>query len=156
MKLSLYPVLLLRLAVGALFLSLAIDKYNEGWLTNSEPLRSSLTGYQEHAAGPQKTYLETVAIPYAGIWSKFIVVGEGCLGISLLLGFLVRLSTATGILMVLSFHAANGNLFAWKFFSTPWAGLALTALLLLLLARSGRWAGIDAYLSTSNPKGICW
>src|SRR6185436_8921591 len=110
MKLSNIQVLLIRLAVGALFLTLAIDKYNEGWLTNSEPLRSSLIGYQQHAGEWQLTYLERVAIPFAGIWSKLILIGETCLALSLLLGMLVRLTSAAGIFMLINIYAANGSL----------------------------------------------
>ena len=156
MKLSNIQVLILRLAIAGLFLSLGIDKYHEGWLTNSEHLRESLNNYHNNASNAQLAYLNYVAIPYAGVWSKLIVAGELLLGVSLLLGLLVRCSTALGILMVLNFHAANGNLFLMSFFSSPWAALLLAGLLVVLLSRAGRWAGIDALLAKSNAKGILW
>ena len=156
MKLENYHVLLLRLAVGALFVTLALNKYNEGWLTNSEPLRTSLTGYQQNAGEWQSTYLERVAIPFAGIWSKLILLGETCLALSLLLGMLVRLTSAAGIFMLLNFYAANGSLFGWKFFSSPWGGLVFASLWIFLLARAGRWAGIDSIFATTNAKAIWW
>jgi uncharacterized membrane protein YphA (DoxX/SURF4 family) len=156
MKLANIQVLLLRLAVGALFLTLVIDKYNEGWLTNSEPLRTSLTGYQQHAGEWQLKYLEQVAIPYAGVWSKLILIGEGCLALSLLLGMLVRFTSTAGLFMLLNFYAANGSLFSWKFFSSPYGGLLFASLWVFLLARAGRWAGIDSIFATSNAKAIWW
>ena len=156
MKLSNIQVLLLRLAVGALFLTLAIDKYNEGWLTNSEPLRTSLLGYQQHAGEWQLKYLEQVAIPYAGVWSKLILIGEGCLAVSLLLGIVVRLTSAAGLFMLLNFYAANGSLFSWKFFSSPYGGLIFVSLWVFLLARAGRWAGLDSIFATTNAKAIWW
>ena len=156
MKPTSLQILLLRLIVGGLFVTLALDKYHEGWLTNPEPLRVSLTEYQQRATGTQLKFLEYVAIPYAGMWAKCIIIGEGCIAISLLLGLLVRLSSAVGIFMLLNFRAANGNLFSWKFFSSPWAGLLFSCLLILLLVRAGRWAGVDALLAKSNSKGVFW
>jgi uncharacterized membrane protein YphA (DoxX/SURF4 family) len=154
MKLANIQLLILRLVLGGLFLTLAIDKYNEGWLTNSEPLRTSLTGLQQHADGWQAKYLALVAIPYAGVWAKFILFGEGCLAVSLILGMMVRLTTAAGMIMLLNFYAANGSLFSWKFFSSPYGGLIISCLLVLFLARAGRWAGIDAIFAKSNAKAI--
>ena len=156
MKPANIQVLILRLVLGGLFLTLAIDKYNEGWLTNSEPLRSSLTGFQQHAEGWQAKYLALVGIPYAGVWSKFILFGEGCLAASLILGMMVRLTTAAGLFMLLNFYAANGSLFSWKFFSSPYGGLIFSCLLILLLARAGRWVGVDAIFAKTNAKSILW
>jgi uncharacterized membrane protein YphA (DoxX/SURF4 family) len=156
MKPSIVQVLILRLAVGALFLTLVIDKYNEGWLTNSEPLRTSLISYQQHAGGWQSTYLERVAIPYAGVWSKLICIGEGCLALSLLLGLLVRLTSAAGIFMLINLYAANGSLFSLKFFSSPYGALLFASLWVFLLARAGRSAGFDAMLAATDAKAIWW
>jgi H+/gluconate symporter-like permease len=58
--------------------------------------------------------------------------------------------------MVLNFHAANGNLFSLNFFGSPWAALLVAGLLVLFLARAGRWAGIDALLATWNAKSMFW
>jgi uncharacterized membrane protein YphA (DoxX/SURF4 family) len=156
MKLSNIHILILRLAIAGLFLSIGFDKYHEEWLTTSEHLASSLNHYQQSAGSAQLTYLQQVAIPYAGVWSKLIVTGECLLGASLLLGFLVRCSTALGMFMVLNFHAANGNLFSLNFFGSPWAAPLIAGLLVLFLSRAGRWAGIDALLAKSNSKGILW
>ena len=156
MKISNIQILILRLAIAGLFLQIGIEKYHEGWLTSSEHLAGSLTKYQENAAGAQRTYLDLVAVPYAGAWSRAIIVGECLLGASLLLGLLVRLSTFLGIIMVLNFHAANGNLFSLNFFGSPWAALLVAGLLVLFLSRAGRWAGIDALLATWNAKSMFW
>lgn len=156
MKISNIQILLLRLAVGGLFFSLGLSKYHEGWLTNPEPLRESLMNYHQHAAGPQLTYLNYVAIPYAALWAKLMTIGELGVAVSLLLGLLVRLSSFAAIFMVLNFHAATGNLFSLNFFGSPWAAVLVAGLLLLMLARAGRWAGIDALLAKSNSKGLLW
>lgn len=156
MKLSNMQMLILRLAIAGLFLSIGIDKYREGWLTTSEHLAGSLNNYHQNAGNAQLTYLDQVALPYVGLWSKLIMVGELLLGASLLLGMLVRCSTALGIFMVLNFHAANGNLFTLNFFGSPWAALLIAGLLVLFLSRAGRWAGVDVLLATWNNKSFFW
>jgi thiosulfate dehydrogenase (quinone) large subunit len=155
-NLSRIQILILRLAIGGLFLSLGYGKIHEGWLTSPESLNSSLNNLHQHAAGPQLGYLDNVAIPYTALWSKLMAIGETAVGISLLLGLLARLSSLVGIIMVLNFHAATGNLFSLNFFGSPWACLLLAGLLVLFLARAGRWGGVDALLSKSNPKGSLW
>ncbi len=156
MKLSNIQILLIRLAIGGLFLNLGLEKYHEGWFTDSGPLMQSLQKYFEHSAGLQRIYLAHVALPYSGVWAKLIVAGELSLAISFLLGLLVRFSAGVGMFMMLNFHAANGNLFSQSFFSSPWGALLLAGTAVLFLARAGRWVGIDYLLARSNASGILW
>jgi uncharacterized membrane protein YphA (DoxX/SURF4 family) len=156
MKLSNIQILILRLAIGGLFLSIGINKINDGWLHNPEPLRSSLTSFHEHAGSAQRTYLDLVAIPYASVWSVLMAIGETAIGASLLLGVCVRLSALVGILMVFNFYAANGSIYSLNFFGSPWSAFLSSGLLILFLARAGRWAGVDALMVKMNPKGFCW
>ena len=156
MKTPNFPIFLLRIALGALFLNLGIGKYQEGWLTNSEPLHSSLASYEKTATGFQLTYLDQVALPYANAWSRSICLGELALGASLLLGCLVRLSTFIGMLFVLNLYAANGSIYSLKFFGSPMSALLFSSLLLLFFARAGRWGGIDSLFAKSNSKSLFW
>ena len=156
MKLSNIQIFILRLAIAGLFLSLGLDKYREGWLTTPNHLVESLTNYHQHASGAQRAYLDMVAIPYVGLWAKLMTIGEFAVGVSFFLGLLVRCSSAIAIFMVLNFHAANGNLFSLIFFSSPWAALLITGLVIMYLSYAGRWAGIDALLAKSNANGILW
>ena len=156
MKLSSFQIFVLRLAIGGLFLSLGIGKIHEGWLTDPAPLEKSLNNFHQHAAGPQLTYLDSVAIPYAGIWSKLMAVGETAVAVSLLLGLLVRLSSLVAIIMVANLHAATGNLFSLNFFGSPWAAVLIAGLLVLFLARAGRWGGLDALLAGSSTRSLLW
>ncbi len=156
MKGSNIQMLLLRLVTGALFLYFGWGKYQDGWFQNTAPLAGSLAGYQQHAAGWHARYLSYVAVPYAGLWSKLIVAGELGIGCSLLLGLLVRLSTFLGMVMLLNIYAANGNLFSWAFFGSPSSALLFCALVILLLARAGRWGGAYALLAKSNARGLLW
>lgn len=156
MKSSNIQLLLLRLAIGGLFLSIGLEKIHEGWLTNSIELSRSLTEDHAHASGAQLKYLDYVAIPYMSLWAKLIAAGEIALAGSLLLGLFVRLSSFLGVFMVLNLHAATGTLFSLRFFETPWAALLTVGLLILFLARAGRWAGLDVFLASSNSKGMFW
>ena len=156
MKISNIHLFLIRITLAALFLSAGWEKIHEGWLTNPQPLIDSLTGFRAHAAEYQLYYLDTIAIPYAGVWSKIMATGETALGLSLLLGLLVRLSSLMGIIMVLNFYAANGSLYSLRFFSSAWSALIVVSLLVLFLTRAGRWIGIDAFLAKSNAKSILW
>jgi uncharacterized membrane protein YphA (DoxX/SURF4 family) len=149
-------IFILRLAIAGLFISLGVGKYREGWLTNPAPLEQSLNNFRQHAAGPQLTYLDHVAIPYAGLWSKLMAAGEFAVGASLLLGLLTRLAALGGLFMVVNFHAATGNLFTLNFFGSPWAALLLAGLLVVFLSRAGRWGGLDALLAGSGSKSILW
>ncbi len=156
MKLSNIQILLLRLVLGGLFLSLGLEKIHGGWLSNPQPLITSLQNFAGHAGGYQAKYLSSIALPYASLWAKLMAVGETAIGVSLLLGLIVRLSSIVGIFMVLNLHAATGYLYSLGFFGSPWAGLITAGLLILLLARAGRWAGVDALLAKSNAKGMLW
>jgi uncharacterized membrane protein YphA (DoxX/SURF4 family) len=156
MKLQNIQILMLRLALAGLFLHLGIGKIHEGWLQSSAPLMESLHNYQQHATGFHLTYVTNIAIPYAGIWSKMMAIGETAVGISLLLGFFVRVSSAIGIIMVLNFHAATGNLYSLDFFGTPWAALIIAGFLATLLAGAGRWLGIDYMLAKTKSKSLLW
>jgi uncharacterized membrane protein YphA (DoxX/SURF4 family) len=151
MKLQKIQIILIRLALAGLFLNLGIGKINQGWLHNALPLTEELQNSQKHATGYQLSYLTNVAIPYASVWSKLIAAGEASIGLSLLLGLLVRLSSAMGIFMVLNLHAGTGNLFSWNFFGSPSAALLIAALIVVMLAGAGRWFGIDQALAKSHP-----
>jgi uncharacterized membrane protein YphA (DoxX/SURF4 family) len=156
MKLLPIQILLLRLAIGALFLSSGIEKYHEGWLTNPEPLTTTLRGFHEHASVYQLEYLDHVALPFASLWSKLICGGELALGVSLLLGCLARTGALAGMLFVLSLYAANGSLFSLRFFASPWSALLFCTLLALFLARAGRWGGLDTFFARSNSRSFFW
>ncbi len=156
MKLSNVQILILRLAVAGLFLYTGYMKIKAGWLVSPDNLLGSLNSYKDHAAGIQLMYIERVAIPFAGLWTKLITIGEAAVGISMLLGLLVRFSSLVGIFMLLNFHLVNGNLLSLDFFSTPWASLLIASLAVLFLSCGGRWAGVDALASKSRPKSILW
>ena len=156
MKLVNIQLLLLRLALGGVFLSEGLDKINEGWLTDDKQLLDTLFNFHQRASVTQLVYLDKVAIPYAHIWAKLMAIGETAAGVSLLLGLLTRFTCVVGIFMVLNFHAANGNLYSLHFFGTAWGALIVVSFIILLIAKAGRWVGVDVALAKKYPKGILW
>lgn len=144
MKLSPAPIIILRLAVGIFFFYLGYTKIENGWLTSSERLQKSLANFEQNATPVSKWYIEHVAKPGVDLWSKLIALGEVALGISLLIGLLVRLSALIGIVVVFNYHVTNGALFSLGFFGNPWAILVIVSLLVLYLTRAGRKWGLDA------------
>ncbi len=145
-------ILLLRLALGGLFLHLGIEKINEGWVTSDKDLLDSLFNYHQRAGATQLVYLDKVAVPYAYLWAKLIAIGETAIGVSLILGLLTRFTCVVGIIMVLNFHAANGNLFSLTFFGTAWGALIVVSFIVLLIAKAGHWVGVDAVIAKKSPK----
>jgi uncharacterized membrane protein YphA (DoxX/SURF4 family) len=156
MKLTPAPILLLRLAVAIFFLYLGYTKMSNGWLTSSDRLEKSLLSFERSAPPTSRWYIEHVGLPGVGLWARLIPFGEAALGISLLLGLLVRLSTFIGILTVLNFHLTNGTLLSVGFLGNPWAILVIASLLVLFMVRAGRSFGMDALFAKGKPKSILY
>ncbi len=156
MNLSPIPILILRLAVAILFIHLGYTKISSGWLSNSEPLKKSLVNFEQNAPSATKWYLDNVAKPGVDLWSKLIPLGETALGISLLLGLLVRLSTFVGILMVLNFHLTIGTLLSLNFFGSAWAIPLVASLIVLNLTKAGRGYGVDSLLAKRKSKSVLY
>jgi len=156
MKSSPVPIVILRLAVALFFLYLGYTKIQNGWLTNSEPLKKSLLSLDQSAPPSSKWYIEHVAEPGVGLWSKLISLGETALGISLFFGLLVRLSTFIGMLTVLNFHFTNGALFSISILGNPYAIPVIVPLFVLFLVRAGRSFGMDALLAKGKSKSMLY
>jgi NADH dehydrogenase len=156
MKLTPAPILILRLAVAIFFLYSGYTKIENGWLTSSERLEKSLSSLEHNAPPASRWYIEHIGIPGVGLWTKLIPLGEAALGVSLLLGLLVRLSTFIGILTVLNFHLTNGTLLSVGFLGNPWAILVIASLLVLFLVRAGRSFGLDALIAKGKSKSFLY
>ena len=152
MKHSEITILILRIAVAIFFIMACVRKMESGWITSSEQLKSGLSKYNDNATGFQKTYLDKVAIPYAGIWSPIIALGETALGISLLIGLLTNVSLVAGMLMLLSFYIANGNIFSSELLSDVYGMVLFVCLLFLFIAKCGYEYGFDGMVSVKVGK----
>ncbi|MBM4165391.1 MAG: DoxX family protein [Ignavibacteria bacterium] len=152
MKHSDFFTLIIRLTVGIFFLYVGVQKINSGWLTSNERLNKSLYDYNDNATGIQNTYLDKLAIPFSSIWAPLIALGETALGVSLLIGLFTRTSTLMGLLMILNFHFANGNLFSADFFESSGAIVLCGTLLYLFFSYCGYSYGLDALISVNVHK----
>lgn len=143
-----WPIALLRVYMGYFFLSAGLGKLFGGFL--SKPiLLGIVNGYVKEGRIPFfQSFLTDVVIPNVAIFNYLVVFGEALLGISLILGLFLRLSTLLGIFMNLNFYfacpkqAQNLN----KTF------IIIETVLFLLAA--GRVYGLDALLKKRYPKSL--
>lgn len=152
MKHSELTILLVRITIALFFLLHGVRKMESGWVTSDAQLHSVLSNYHDNAHGLQKTFLEKVALPYGAIWSSCITFGEMALGISLLIGLLTNISLLTGLLMVLCFGVANGNLLSTDAFTELNCMLLIVSLLFLFVAKCGYKYGVDGMVSVKVGK----
>ena len=156
-KLPGYPIGLLRIMFGILWLYAALQK--APWVINAQGQRFGWLSnwiYQEiqyPTWGVYKTFLENVVQPYFTFFGYMSFVVEMALGISLLLGVLTVLSGLGGALW--QFNIALGS------FSVPgeWGWiwpLLIAPHLVFALCRAGRSVGLDLFLYqwlSRSPKG---
>jgi len=100
---------LLALAMGAFFVSNAIDK--TAWLTDSGILAARLAGWAADAPPTSRWYIETVAMPGVPLFARLVPVAELSAGVALVVGFWTRLAATVAFLMVANFHVARGFVF---------------------------------------------
>lgn len=136
-----------RIAMGALFAAEGFAKLTGRFVrggfasTVAEAVKGSYPFW--------RPVLRSLVAPHPDLFAWTIAVGEALLGVSLLLGFLVRVASTAGILLVLSIGlstAVPGAGAPWAAWITAWLTPGSCILLLLIFAVSDagkRW-GIDA------------
>ncbi len=136
-----------RIATGLLFAAEGYAKLAGGFVRG---------GFAKTAAEAAKgaypfwrPVLRALVVPHAGAFAWAIALGEALLGVSLLLGFLVRPASIAGVLLVLSIGFSTafpppGQ--PWVAYATAWLTPGTCVLLLLIFAvsDSGKTWGIDA------------
>jgi uncharacterized membrane protein YphA (DoxX/SURF4 family) len=125
----------LRLLLGVFFVAEGLGKY--AWLFKSEALAARLAAWQAGANEWSAWYLQHVALPYAPVFARLVVLGELACGVALLLGIYTRAAAAIGLFMVLNFHVASGALFRVDFLTNGY-GLPVLGGLLALAIGAGR------------------
>lgn len=91
-------------------------------------------------------FLDNIVLQYPDIFALLVAWGELLLGISLMLGFLNRLSTSLGAFMCLNFILLSGRHFWLPHFDTT----LMLSLIVLSCANAGRIIGIDQWLIKSK------
>jgi thiosulfate dehydrogenase [quinone] large subunit len=145
----LFPLAFLRVFVGYFYLNQALLKYNGDFLTHPRIAEIISAGLAQSAAPSwYQDFLMQVAIPHWKVFSGVIVVLELLLGLSYLLGYLVRPMAMVGVLL------------GWFYFSVYpghevlYKTLIAVHITLAWLA-AGRCLGFDYYFYKRN-RGIWW
>ena len=122
---------MLRIALGIFFVALSVTKM--AWYADSGILAKQLSGWLSSAGPISRWYLETVAIPWVGVWARLVPLGELATGVAFLTGAWTRTAASLALLMVLSIHIAGGALFQWRFLTNGYGPPVLGGLLALAL-----------------------
>jgi thiosulfate dehydrogenase [quinone] large subunit len=143
-------VAFLRIAIGFFFIAQGLNKLD--WYTTSEFLRTSLDRYSQNPPSLSLWYQQHVAYPGIEAWSRMIPTGEMLIGIALVLGLLTRATLIIATALVVNYQLTSGTLFAFSFFSNPYALVVLACLLFLLASRAESAFSIDGSARKKTPK----
>ena len=120
----------LRVFLGVFFIFEAVGK--AGWILDSGPLVSQLTGWQATAGPLNRWYLESVCLPWAPVFARLVMLGELATGVAFITGSYTRLAATLALLMVINIHVASGALFKYQFLTNGY-GLPVVGGLLALV-----------------------
>ncbi len=144
---SLY-LILLRLVVGGVFLVEGINKLS--WLSKPDIILTQFDRWLESAIPIEQAYMGLWA-PLAETLRYVVLFGELAVGISLIVGVFVPLSSVLAALMVLNFKLASGGLLNWGFLGDPYGIVLIVLLIMFATTRAGRSFGLDSILQKKLP-----
>lgn len=99
---------LLRMGFGLYFLGQSYNKATTGWLTTGVPLARMLRQSLPRALPLYRSFLESTVIPHAALFSRLVTLGEGSVGLCLLLGLLTPAAAVVGIWLNLNYMCMKG------------------------------------------------
>ena len=142
-KTALFWIALLRIMLGLVFLTTWVNNLILGFYT-PEGLQGFFTVDFPQSENPLAFYasfINGVILPARAVFAPFQMVAELLLGLALLVGFLTPLSSLAGIFFLINtFLATFGHDWYWAYL------MPIGILLVVLLAKAGRSAGVDAWL----------
>ncbi len=146
----LWPISLFRMALGYVYLSQAIAKFQTGYLLYpylNESVRNGL-GFG-HAPEWYRSFLENVVMVHWKI-ASYSYIGFGIMvGVSFLLGYLVRPVSFIALALTLHHLWLSGPELSAYF------NLLLGAHLVMFMVGAGRCLGVDYYFYKSR-RGLWW
>lgn len=147
----LLPVAFLRVFLGYYYFNQALLQWNGDFLTHAY-LAEDIRGFLPRSTAPDwyKQFLEVIVIPNWQIFATAVVVAHLVIGISYVLGYLVRPMSALAILLGLNLMLALGSqqyelqttFVLVIHFTLGWLG-------------AGRCLGLDYYFYKRH-RGIWW
>jgi thiosulfate dehydrogenase (quinone) large subunit len=146
----LYPIAVLRIYLGYIYFSTAFDRVERGFLEQPRLAAAIMDQLpQKDLAFWYKEVLETLVVPNWQIFAYTLVYLEYLVGVSFLLGFLVRPVALIGI-----FLAANSALIVSASLA-PLQKCYLALFIVLFWVGAGRCLGFDYYFY-KRQRGLWW
>jgi len=149
-----YLFAILRIYLGVILL---ITVY--GKLTAPTPFSAEMLGFINYVVKAHvppafyTSFLQSVVIPNAKLFSYLVMTGEVIAGLGLLTGTMTRLSSFIGMILFLNYMWAKGGWF-WSPNSEDAAVFFIA--LVLFLGKAGRYFGFDGYLAKRWPNSFLW
>jgi uncharacterized membrane protein YphA (DoxX/SURF4 family) len=140
-------ILAARIAAGVIMLRAGLEKLRSGWIANQGLERT--VAYADHAFGFFRGFLTHTVANHIKLFSYLVVAGELGVGVCLILGFLTRWASFTGLLMMIFFAMASGVALS----PSPPVLMGLTFLLLSAI-NAGMIAGVDRWLRGRAPDWV--
>jgi uncharacterized membrane protein YphA (DoxX/SURF4 family) len=140
---SLVWVALLRIMLGALFITTWSSNLSKGFYT-PDGLQHFFTDVFPQSANSLTWYaafIENVIIPIRGIFAPVQLVGEFLLGLFLLIGVFTPITSGFAAFFIINtFLATYGHDWPWSYITI------LGILFVVFMTKAGRSLGVDAWL----------
>src|ERR1700730_4016534 len=145
-------IALLRILLGFHFLGTGFEKLFHNFLTGRSLTNDMLRGAPHDPLAFHRSFILGVVVPHVHFFSYLVTFGEIAIGISLLFGFLVRVSSSFG-----AFH--NLNILLAIGWSGPSSVLGINRTFVLLhlvfvLSSAGRSLVADGFLHKRFPASM--
>jgi len=142
-------IALVRILLGYHFLGTGFDKLLGNFLTGKSLLNDLIRGGSRDPLAWHRAFISGFVIPHVHFFSYLVTFGELAIGVSLLLGCLVRVSSSFG-----AFH--NMNIWLAIGWGGPGSVIGLNRTFVLLhlvfvFTSAGRALGIDGFLHRKFP-----
>lgn len=139
-----------RMIVGYHFISVALPKLARGFTNGNDLPAQLMRGIAKDPIGLHREFIEGFVMAHNGFFSYLVPYGELAIGISLLVGCLVRVSSAFG-----AFH--NLNILLAVAIPGGGAQIAINTIFIALqitfiMSSAGRSLGLDAVLKKLFPR----
>ena len=153
-KTALFWIALLRVMMGLVFLTTWVNNIIEGLYTPDGLVRFFTVVFpqSENPLVWYSAFINGVILPARAAFGPFQMVTELVMGLALLVGFLTPLFSLAGIFFLFNtFLATFGQDWYWAYL------MPIAVLLVVLLSRAGRSAGVDSWLSRRyGDRGWLW
>jgi thiosulfate dehydrogenase (quinone) large subunit len=143
-------IALVRILVGVLFLLVAWPKITGRFLNGQTLPQQLLNGIQKDPLAWHRTFIQSFVIPHGHLFSYLSAFGEIAIGISLVVGCLVRISSLFGalynfnILFSVAYAAGGGTV--------NYNRVLVLLHLIFVSSSAGRALGIDGLLKRRFPR----